>query len=226
MSIPNPSRQILGVISVRDAEELLFDWANLPGQWPIRWSRKRPSTPTNIGQRFADAQRQMRRRWHEKLLGKEGVWTGVIGNLWHREMLRRAWDSQDPREREWLCFRLRDHFAALGRWANMTPRQRRKEMMDLTGPAFSAPPVTPFEAAIFHFQRQGKRVRHCPNADCLAPYFFASKKNQQYCSPECARPARLESQRRWAREHPGKKRRRRKKKGSRKRPAPNRSQWK
>ena len=39
-----------------------------------------------------------------------------IGHPWLREMLRRAWESSNnQREREWLCFRMRDTYAVMVR---------------------------------------------------------------------------------------------------------------
>lgn len=61
----------------------------------------------------------------------------------------------------------------------------------------SLPPPTPMEAVLFHLQRIGDKLRHCPNPECPAPYFIASKKGQKFCSPECAAPSQRESKRKW-----------------------------
>src|SRR5262249_19174616 len=57
--------------------------------------------------------------------------------------------------------------------------------------------VTPVEAMIFHLRQNQKRALCCRNPECPAPYFFASKKGQEYCSTECAKPAQRLAKRRW-----------------------------
>jgi hypothetical protein len=180
--------QILGAISARRAEEFLTDWANMPGPWPL--------TDMDQGSlaKFAESQKLLRNRY-AKLVGD----TLALGHLWLRDMLRRAWETSDPREREWLCFRLRDTYAAMVRRQDMSVEERKKEDLaaDVTGPRYLAPRITPFEAAVFHFQHQGTRARRCANAECSLPYFFVGKKGQRFCSPACALPAQRESKRNW-----------------------------
>lgn len=58
--------------------------------------------------------------------------------------------------------------------------------------------LTSFEAAIFYLQTQlTDKLRRCPNPTCPAPYFFATKKGQKFCSTACAEPAQRESKRKW-----------------------------
>jgi hypothetical protein len=59
------------------------------------------------------------------------------------------------------------------------------------------PPQTPFEQAAFQFHRVAARARHCNNFDCPAPYFFARRKGQKYCTPKCAGVGEREAKRRW-----------------------------
>lgn len=42
----------------------------------------------------------------------------------------------------------------------------------------------------------GDRMRMCRNRDCPAPYFVAGRRDQRYCSAECAAPAKLAAKRR------------------------------
>jgi len=66
-------------------------------------------------------------------------------------------------------------------------------------------PLTPFEAAMFHLQTQlTDKIRRCPNPECPAPYFFATKGLQKFCSTPCAAPAQREAKRRWWNENRGK----------------------
>jgi hypothetical protein len=100
--------------------------------------------------------------------------------------LREAWDERDQRVREWRLFEL------------------RKDFHTETKPSdYGPPPLTAFEQAMFYFQRNWDTARHCENADCPSPYFFAkSRKPQKYCSPICAGPAKRAAKLRWWNEHP------------------------
>jgi hypothetical protein len=65
-------------------------------------------------------------------------------------------------------------------------------------------PLTAFEAAMFYLQTKLiDKLRRCPNATCPAPYFFATKKGQKFCSTVCAEPAQRESKRKWWNENRG-----------------------
>jgi hypothetical protein len=69
-------------------------------------------------------------------------------------------------------------------------------------------PLTPFEAAMFYLQTKLiDKLRLCPNPRCPAPYFFATKKGQKFCSTVCAEPAQRESKRKWWNENRGVKKR-------------------
>jgi len=46
--------------------------------------------------------------------------------------------------------------------------------------------------------------RICLNNDCHNRYFIAARKDQKYCSPECAEPARLAAKLKWWHENRGK----------------------
>lgn len=99
---------------------------------------------------------------------------------------RGAWKERDQRVREWCLFEVRKAFHGETEPANYEP------------PAF-----TPFEQAIFHFQRNWDRVRYCENATCPAHYFFGKhRKPQKYCSSICAGPAKKEAKLRWWNAHP------------------------
>lgn len=191
------SHHILGAISADRAERLLTDWANLPGAWPLQSEGKEAL------RRLADAQKYMRHRYRD-LLGD----SGAIGHPWLRDMLRRAWDTGNIREREWICFRFRDAYASMVRRIPMSAEERRTEDLraDVAGPRYGAPPVNPIEAAIFHFQHS-RKARRCRNIDCAEPYFFASKKGQEFCCRDCALPAQRAAKRKWWNENRKSKRR-------------------
>jgi hypothetical protein len=45
------------------------------------------------------------------------------------------------------------------------------------------------------------RMRYCLNPECPAPYFFAKKRRQRYCTEECAGAGQRELKRVWWAEH-------------------------
>src|SRR5262249_39779514 len=69
------------------------------------------------------------------------------------------------------------------------------------------PPPHPVEDAMQHFEDAADRMRHCANPQCPAPFFFAARRNQHYCSEKCAGRAQREHKRRWWQEHGAAKRR-------------------
>ena len=127
-----------------------------------------------------------------------------------RTTLRRLWQEQDLRQRDWYLFRLRDIYQRVvltlenpgefeygSQEANLIRRLTGSLLQDL-------PRVSPFEAAIFWLQANQSRMLYCQNPMCEKPYFFRTKRGQKFCSPACADPARKESKRRWWAENRGK----------------------
>jgi hypothetical protein len=182
-TIHKTGNQILGVMSASRLEQVLRDWANLPGYF----RGKRGNTPVVFGQKPTDAEAalgRMLKRYPEFLLPPHGrpmtqhYAFGVLTMV--AELLRMAWDSPSLRKREWFLADIEGFYhQAFNRFAD--------------------PPVValPLEAMVYYFRRNSGRALHCPNPECPAPYFFATKKGQKYCSVKCARPAQLESKRRW-----------------------------
>jgi len=99
-------------------------------------------------------------------------------------LLQKAWDARGERERNWYLVSLESFYHR-------------------TSNHFIDPPktVTAMEAVMNHFRRNARRALHCLNPECPAPYFFAKKKGQRYCTTDCARPAQLASKRRWWSDH-------------------------
>jgi hypothetical protein len=125
-----------------------------------------------------------------------------------RQLLRRAWDARDYRRREWYCHEMAAYFHRL------RPDRDLKESLgtamakgtlgDFLEPgsllfSLREPPRRPsaLEAALLYFKKNITHARHCRNRECPAPYYFARKKNQKYCSPVCALPAQRASKRKW-----------------------------
>jgi hypothetical protein len=187
-------RQILGVILPEKAERLLWDLANLPGRGPL-FEMDQASLATLV-----EKLEVIKRRY--ELFGSTQDYLLLC------DVLRRAWDTRDERDREWLCFKFRQTSAELALFHDFKERMRKGD--DLAAEDRKAdlrdfaPPINPVEAAIFHFQHQAKRALHCPNPDCPAPYFFASRKGQKYCSEKCAEPAQRAAKRNWWQQNRGK----------------------
>ena len=130
-------------------------------------------------------------------------------------LLQKAWDAPDQRKRDWYIHSMENFFHRLRPTRDLEESlghamvsQVLPEIQQPGSLLFSMgePPATPtaLEAALFYFKQNVRHLRHCPTTHCPAPLFFAERKGQRYCSPECAEPARLASQRRWWRENRGK----------------------
>ena len=64
------------------------------------------------------------------------------------------------------------------------------------------PPLwSPFEVSMLYFHGNWHRAVHCGNPSCAAPYFFATKKGQKYCTDLCAEYGQREAKKRWWTEH-------------------------
>lgn len=187
----------------------MASWANLPD----------PGSP-----KCADAVERLFKKYPELLgglaknLSKEDQLRFALGI---REHLRQVWDSPDLRHREWYLYRLRDLYdrhsrylegrelaasllrvsGALDNESHTTMAQASKDVVErgrFWGLLVEGPPdLTLFERSMFRFHRVITRARHCGNPECPAPYFFATKKRQKFCSPVCGAPSQRESKMRW-----------------------------
>jgi hypothetical protein len=205
-----PRSRILGVISIVRAEQLLTEWVNtdLTGMagangWERLFQRYPEILPIPISD-IVPVREANFDRFHQQMEMAEAVAAG----------LGRAWDAADLRHFEWYTWKtqLEYEWEAASTRHNLTPSHLMSQPDEARKVATAIleseePPViiTPVEAAIFHLRRNRKRALHCPNPDCPAPYFFASKKGQKYCSSECAKPSQRESKRRWWAENRAKK---------------------
>ena len=212
--------KILGAITRADAERLLVDWANLHdlpySAVEAKLIREKlsagiPVVPTEECRRLVKRNPQVFGRG-----ALDWEWGGVAGFgltgfdlIEIRNLLRRAWDAPERRSREWYCFHLRQRFYGWQASADFIRAHKTETASPLMDKGWSElnfldpPPVTPFEAAVFHLQTSiAERAKHCGNnSECPAPYFIAVKKWQKYCSEECAGPANRESKRQWWRDN-------------------------
>jgi len=144
-----------------------------------------------------------------ELRTKTSEWLMVDGV---QRYLRPAWNTTDPREREWLIFQARqDYFrvrvaipCAIVRCETegIDPAEHAAVFGNrVDAELMKTPPLTTLERALYYFQRHSGRARRCANPECPAPYFFASKKGQKYCTSKCSAPSQREQKRRWWREN-------------------------
>src|SRR4029077_7475378 len=49
----------------------------------------------------------------------------------------------------------------------------------------------------------GNRLGLCGNPDCPAPFFLLARRDQRYCTDECAKPSKRAAKLKWWREHRG-----------------------
>jgi hypothetical protein len=192
--------QILAVLTPAKAEEILFDLANLPGEWPLiqnlKAFKKTESAIKRIRSRHSGAFQDCT----------------SISIILLRDLARKAWTAADERSAEWYLFRLRHlHWETVRRVRHVQGAAKSQKMLEPEARTIPStldeamrviaqcepPPATEIEAAAFYLQKNLNHALYCPDAECPAPYFFSKKKGQLYCSPACALPARRESKRRW-----------------------------
>jgi hypothetical protein len=124
-----------------------------------------------------------------------------------RDELRLVWDAQDRRRQDWYLFRIRDSFHHDAIMHDCYENRERPNPRRLARRLSEPPAITPFEAAMFNFQRRLIGLaKHCGNETCPAPYFIAKKKWQKFCSEKCAGHANRESKREWWRKYRAKER--------------------
>lgn len=105
---------------------------------------------------------------------------------WSGSLVSLIWDTPDLRTKESMILRLLRMAPDSGLWL-------------LRPTSYYSP--SPFEQVITFFFKSADRARHCGNPDCPAPYFFAKRRSQKYCSDACALPSQREFKRRWWAEH-------------------------
>lgn len=178
------------------AERLLTEWANIPDPQSVHADAAIARLIGRYPQVFPEpAQDRPHHHW-------ETV-------LYVRGYLRKAWDAPDSRHRDWYIFKVRDTYRFSTERGVWEPRRdaagQPLDPSDQDLEQWNAPPpLTCFEQAMYHFHRISDRARHCANPECPAPYFFATKKGQKYCSVTCSAPAQREQKRRWWRQNRGK----------------------
>lgn len=98
-------------------------------------------------------------------------------------VIKQAWTAPDAETRDWKMFILRRQILSFYYAEDQWPA--------------APPPFTPLQQALRYLQMEGQSARRCANAECVAPYFLAKRRNQKFCGDDCAMPSRLEAKRRW-----------------------------
>jgi hypothetical protein len=193
--------QLLGGISAEGAERLLTSLANADLELKTRLRAQTQKYWADLWERAGESPEQTEERA-----------VAILRRV--RRYLRDFWVTQDPHARDWYIHRAREWY-----WASRIQLDpdvnRRREGLDTAATADAArsasawlnktitlaldkaPDRTPFEESLFHLQSIAGKARYCPNPQCQAPYFIASKKGQKFCTPECARPTLLASKRNY-----------------------------
>ncbi len=111
---------------------------------------------------------------------------------WMRALLRGIWDTPDARRREFLAVLI-----------HATCLRLRRNPLWLVSPGLATVNAVPgpFEQVLMHMFRSTDLMRRCGNDDCPAPYFFAMRRSQKYCSEKCSGPSKREAKKRWWAEH-------------------------
>lgn len=219
-------RKILEVLTRAEAERCLVQWANLR-DLPYSTEQKallREKLSAGIPLAPTEECRKLVER-NPQIFGPNALdweWGGVSGFgltmfdlIEIRDLLRRVWEAQERRSREWYSFHLRQRFYG---WQTRADFLRAHPHTSdnfadhpLMQPEWSQlsyldpPPKTGFEAMAFYLQSViADRAKRCGSPDCPAPYFIAVKRWQKFCSEACAGPVNREQKRRWWNENRGK----------------------
>ena len=185
--------QILGILSERRAEAFLTDCANLAST-----PNSKASDLLRLRKRYADFVPYPANPARQLELSSAFGFVALL--------LQKGWDAPTLRERVWF-FRDAETFsrrliakaADWGAWHTGHASPEYPATARVITYHFVNPPAqpTPLEAVFHYLGQHMEHALHCANPECPAPYFFATKKSQQYCSPECAEPARRASKLKW-----------------------------
>lgn len=199
-------RQYLAAISNLRAKKFLLDLANLSDE---SLNDPKRGLVTAFEKRYSDILPLKWQFFAMKEKAEEASRTARVGSLlWAtggnavfvdtdalREAVRAIWVAPDNRTKEWGVFRLID--AAQISETNPPPDTWPATFNIKFGCVAPIPPPTPFEHCMRYLLGQGSRAAVCQHAGCPGHYFFASRKNQKFCSPECALPAQRAFKRKW-----------------------------
>jgi hypothetical protein len=186
---------VLGLISPKRCEDLLYELVNLQEETSACW--------------------RLFRRFPEVFAVFQAD-EMLVRAIEYRNRLRHAWEAPNARRRDWYLYEIRHAFQTrlkalqMGIDLNQAlidavkgDQEGMEKVRSVSDPGLTE---SPLEAALYYLQtRAASRIRICPNPDCSAKYFLKSPSNpkQTACSPECADWVRRASKRRWWTENRG-----------------------
>lgn len=189
--------QNLANISVASAKQFLAELANVErdgmNRFLRRYGRMIPNqfSPGNLDEAAIQAQSDRVVKEERMTYRLEGILTPTILDL--RNVVRRVWVEPDLRTKRYGVF-------LLWKWA-MYPGFLEGASIGVPLMPLTLPPPTLFEQSLQYLLDSADLAHYCANPDCPAPYFFAKRRSQRYCSDACAEPARREFKRKWWTEH-------------------------
>ncbi|MBZ5513637.1 MAG: hypothetical protein LAN62_02100 [Acidobacteriia bacterium] len=127
-----------------------------------------------------------------------------------RNCLRGIFQARELRTKEWLFHTFQSKAYELGHPG--VPILTWDDFLHRTQGGIRLPPRSYLERVASELGRKLFHLRCCPNPQCKSPYFIADHGNQKFCSQGCAKPFRLEANRRSWKRHGNEWRRKRKEK--------------
>jgi hypothetical protein len=163
--------------------------AGLPDFWPTRVENLRvvPGRPVRVMVEFPPESQPVGEMPTEEDLAHHAA--VKLGNLlfFLRSMVQSIWVAPNVREREFRVWTF--HKVFLDRGAI--------RFLATPGVFDHVAPPPPFEQAFLNLLKVADRARYCGNPECTAPYFFAKRRSQKYCSDACSQPAQREFKQQW-----------------------------
>jgi len=191
--------QNLAPLSVEKARKILYELVNIRDADPDDLAAVKrfmelfgdiftPEIPEEVVQRWAA---RVEEENVSKLSKDKRDWEYWLKPL--RNAVRKLWVA-DTRTKRWGMFQiLCKYFRKWDRGLTADP-----VLDELEWSAGSLGPPTPCEQLI---QQLRGRTCRCRNYDCSAPYFWAKRSSQKFCSEECAGPFQRQSKRTWWAKH-------------------------
>ena len=114
-----------------------------------------------------------------------------------RDAVRGIWKAPGVMTKQWAVFVVLANYFTFG--------DRGLFVGPILGPLESSSFATispgPCGKILLHLIKNAELTRYCGNPECPAPYFFAARRSQKYCSTDCSEPAQRASARKWWRKH-------------------------
>jgi hypothetical protein len=120
----------------------------------------------------------------------------VIRRYWLvplRNTVRSIWTTDDVRAKRWGLFRILQDFF---QYSDSRFDQSLYRTYFGFWRAQSLEPPTKVEQYLSYLT-DGAPTRKCQNQGCAAPYFFAGRRTQRFCSDACAKPAQRAYKMNW-----------------------------